>query len=139
MGDRKSETLSMWFQQQSGKWLDLVVAGRVFGGRHGESPQRPRGYRYDARSLLIYFNTTEVLKIVEPDDFVFGEYGQFIVPRAKVVSFGWHYYGRPPTAEYRCEEIYRWVGNMVEMSHTGPLMPCEERFPFQSGPFVELR
>jgi hypothetical protein len=100
--------------------------------------QSPREFDFDGRTLRVWFATTELLTVAEPSDFVLGEYGQLIVPRAEAATFGWHYYGRPKTPETWCEVVYQLSQDWVLMWRSGPLPPSEELFQFDMQRFVEL-
>jgi hypothetical protein len=138
MNVSNTKVLAAWFGKSRGAYLDVILAGRVFGGRHGESPQQPRDYAYEGQTLRVWFAGTELLTVAEPTDFVLGKDGQLIVPRARTATFGWHYYGRPQTPENWCEEVYELSGDKVLMKRTGPLLPTEEEFPLQGERLVEL-
>jgi hypothetical protein len=133
-----TQILDDWFTSQRGQPHDLVFAGRIFGGRYGESPQYPRDFEFDGRTLSMRFQTTELLSIVEPYGVMLGKQGQLLIRRAKSARFGWHYYGRPPLPENWCEETYLLTNHEVTMRRTGPLSPTEERFELVAVNFVEI-
>ena len=116
--------LTKWFASHKGQCVDVVVAGRVFGGRYGESPQLVRQYELTDMGVIIRFETTEVLTVVNPSMFTLGDHGHLIVPRADEVVFGWHYYGRPQSPENWCEERYcllrRHASSSPEPAHFFP-------------------
>ncbi len=130
--------LRQWFERHRGKYLDVIIAGRTFGGRHGESPQAPRECEFENGELLIQFSTTERLTVFAPSDFMLGKYDQLIVPCAARAVFGWHYYGRDATPENWCEEAYELDNGTVRLTRTGPLNPGTESFEYGDDRFVEL-
>jgi hypothetical protein len=87
-----SAALSEWCEASMGEFFDVVLAGKVFVGRYGESPQRLKHAAMEDRTLRLQFNTTEILRIVEPSGVNFEENGR-LIERAKEVEFGWHSYG----------------------------------------------
>jgi hypothetical protein len=134
----KTQVLEKWFAEQRDQYVDVMIAGRIFGGRHGESMQQVRGCRFDGSVLTIQFATTEQLIVDQPSDFHRGRSGQLIVPHARRAAFGWHYYGRDPIPENWCEEIYEVRGDQVQFTRTGPLLPCEDLFRYGGARFIEL-
>ncbi|MEL7500769.1 MAG: hypothetical protein AAFN77_24465 [Planctomycetota bacterium] len=131
--------LNDWFSEHRNQFLDVIIAGRVFGGRHGESPQSLRELEFDGSTVLIRFATTETLTIETPSAFLRGEYGQLIIPHASRIVFGWHYYGRDPKPENWCELIYEASSNQIQLTRTGPLMPGITQFNYTDNRIVELR
>jgi len=135
----KANIIKKWVEENKENGVDVVIAGRVFGGRHGESPQTPKEFSYVDAVLEIQFNTTELLTIINPSDIILGEYEQLLIPDASKVAWGWHYYGRPQVDENWCEEIYKRQGERIELHRTGPLMPGQETFLYSDNSFIELR
>ena len=84
--------LNTWFELNLGKSFDLVLAGKVFGGRYGESPQKLKGATLEGEKLQLQFNKTETMTILEPRYVSFEENG-LCIERAKIVEFGWHSHG----------------------------------------------
>ena len=134
-----TQRLAAWFTDRRNEYCDLIVAGRIFGGRHGESMQQPTEYDYDGTVLVVNFATTERLAVHSPSEFERGEHGQLIIPRGAKAVFGWHYYGRPQTPENWCEETYESVDDRIQLTRTGLLMPGTEDFQYDGDRFVELR
>ena len=132
------DLLREWLSSNQGKYVDVIIAGRVIGGRLQESPQTPRELVVGDDSFTLRFATTEILVVRNPSGFVLGEYGQLIVPDADEARFGWHYYGRPQVPENWCQEIYRRRGKKVELVREGSLHPGEEGFQYSGEKFVEL-
>jgi len=95
-----------WFNIHRGKYIDIEIAGEIFGGRYGESPQLVYNYDIKSTEYKVYFNPTEILTITAPSSFLIGSNNELVVDKASQVSFGWHYYGRPQTPENWCTEIY---------------------------------
>jgi hypothetical protein len=84
--------LNAWFELNLGKTFDVVLAGRVFGGRYGESLQKLQDATLEGEMLRLRFNTTELMTILEPRSIIFEANG-LSIGRAKMVEFGWHAYG----------------------------------------------
>lgn len=134
----QTDTLQQWFTSKQGKYVDVIIAGRIFGGRSQESPQMPREYTLNGQLLTLRFATTETLVVTKPSGFTLGEYGQLIIPDAEEVQFGWHYYGRPQTPDNWCEEKYKKRRNRIELVRSGPCRPALEDFTYDGDRFVEL-
>jgi len=134
--------LDNWVSQKSGEWVSIVLAGRIFGGRHGESPQEPKEYQYSNRILTIQFGTTESLVVVEPEGVWIDANNELIIPQAKSTMWGWHYYGRKQTPENWCTESYVFnKDNLVQLTVTGPItahIPSSETFFYRGDQFVLL-
>lgn len=129
--------LEKWFGEKKDNYVDIIIAGRVFGGRLGESRQRPRSFQWIGDVLLICFETTERLVIAGIRDVTIGDYNALVIS-AEDARFGWHYYGKPQSPENWCEEIYRKKGNIVVLVRLGALMPGTETFQFDGEDFVKL-
>jgi|YNPNPStandDraft_1061719.scaffolds.fasta_scaffold213042_1 hypothetical protein len=129
--------LEKWFREQQGKYVEIIIAGRVFGGRVGESPQRVRAFQWLGDALCVRFETTERLVIVGIKDISIGDYDALIIS-AEDARFGWHYYGKPQSPENWCEEIYRRQDNIVKFVRLGPLLPGTEIFEYEGEDFVVL-
>ncbi|RZL05503.1 MAG: hypothetical protein EOO89_26300 [Pedobacter sp.] len=132
-----------WVKQTGDKWLDVYVAGVVFGGRPGEAPQVPKDFQVIDNSLLLTFGTTERLWIQEPIGIQISEL-EFSIQSAKVVRWGWHYYGRPQTSLNWCEQVSIVNGNQITKTVLCPLDGGIETkvtvFEFdQSLPIVSVR
>ncbi len=84
--------LNAWCKLNVGKSFDLVLAGRVFGGRYGESLQKLKDATLEDEKLQLRFNTSEILIILEAENISFEESG-LSIGKAKNVEFGWHSYG----------------------------------------------
>ena len=134
----ESDALTEWFAEKRGSYVDVIIAGRVFGGRHGESPQQPQACEFDGSALRIGFGTTEQLIVDQPSGFQRGRDGELVIPYAARAVFGWHYYGRKQTPENWCEEIYEVNDGRIQLTRRGPLMPGVERFAYSGTRFVEL-
>jgi len=132
------DIFAKWFETAKGGWLDVIIADRVFGGRHGESPQTPTSYQIVGPVVQIRFKTTERLTITLPEKAVIGPHRELIVTDAADVRFGWHYYGKPQVPEHWCEEIYHRVGDLVQLTRIGPLSPSYEEFEYSGREFVKL-
>lgn len=155
--------LDAWLKSARGHAFDLVIAGRIFGGRAGESPQRPEAYIVTAEGLVLQFGGatvvpfteldgrrhplrqggTERLTLARPSGLSVDAGGSLQIARAAEARFGWHYYGRPQLPENWCEDRYRLQGDEVERTVTGPCREAHrrsfpERFPLPDGPFVQL-
>jgi hypothetical protein len=155
--------LDAWLARARGHSFDLVIAGRIFGGRPGESPQRPERYTLTAEGLVLHFGGamvvpftepdgsthplrqggTERLSLVQPSGLSHSSDGALRIDRAEEACFGWHYYGRPQREENWCEDHYRLLSGVVERTVAGPIRdayrrPLPERFPLPQGPFVQL-
>lgn len=121
MDDAGRQAFDGWFDSLQGRWVSVVLAGRIIGGRYGESPQTPRAYSYAAGTLRIEFATTELLTVERPSDVQQRGDGSLIIPQADSATFGWHYYGRPQTPENWCEMRYRREGDKYCFEQSGPI------------------
>lgn len=116
--------LESWFAVNRGWPCDLNFGGRIFGGRYGESRQVPRSYTWRKGALCIRFSTTEKLKVEDPAGLSICR-GDLVISDAALVSWSWHYYGRPQIPHNLCIETYRRDGDMVRMTRSGPLSKSE--------------
>ena len=132
------DVISRWLDANCDRFVDVTIAGRIFGERHGESPQTPRRWTHTDTTVTIHFGTTEILTVTHPDSFTLGEHSQLMVPRAETVLWGWHYYGRPQIDDNWCTELFSVDGNLVTLERNGPLMPGVERFDFSGANLLEL-
>jgi|GEM_PF-3291720 len=134
--------LDNWITKKRDESVSIVLAGRVFGGRYGESPQKPKDYEYVKNTLTLKFGTTEILEIVEPESALVGSQHELIIPRAKSALWGWHYYGRKETQENWCTCTYAInITNMVHLTVKGPIssrIPANEIFLYNDDKFVLL-
>ena len=119
--------ISRWVAARAGKYADVVIAGRVFGGRYGESPQCIRSARFAGTSLRIEFDPSEILTILEGEDFHLDP-STLIVRKVKGIVFGWHYYGRPRTQENWCELRHSFFSDKISISAIGPTPNSTEFF-----------
>ena len=155
--------LDSWQHASRGHTFDVVIAGRIFGGRSGEAPQRPESYQITPDGLRLFFGGgievpfaqadgtrmmlrqggTERLVVLRPDSLITESDGSLQLGRAEEVIFGWHYYGRPQTEENWCEDRYRLEGDLVTHAVIGPIRTARgrsfpERFPYPGDPFVRI-
>lgn len=112
--------LLSWIDQRKGTYVDVVLAGKVFGGRFGESPQRIASASFSGTALRIEFSPTERLWVDDPAGIDFRSTGLFIRQASRVV-FGWYYYGRPQTPDNWCERHYEFTDGRVSFFGKGPL------------------
>jgi len=155
--------LDSWLDRSRGQTFDVVIAGRIFGGRSGEAPQQPNSYQITPDGLQIFFASgvevqfvqpdgtrmtlrqggTERLIILRPDSLIAESDGSLQIGRAEEVIFGWHYYGRPQIEENWCEDRYRLECGLVMHVVIGPIRSARglsfpERFPYPGEPFVRI-
>lgn len=134
-------TIKRWLRLNLDHYRDIVLCGRVFGGRHGESPQLPRRYSCDKDVLRLYFATTEVLTVVSfASPFIHAD-GSLVIPDAHSVTFGWHYYGREQTPGNWCEVTYTRRSGTVHVVMSGPIVPhgpASEIFQYHGDEFVKI-
>jgi hypothetical protein len=154
--------LATWLTRAKDKLFDIVIAGKVFGGRPGEAPQTPREFTLTGDGFVIHFGGghsvtitdatgrtgptiqvggTETLTVIHPSGVSIGPAGELVVTSADEVRFGWHFYGRAQTEENWCVEAYKRKNTQVEYTVTGPITPYlrttfPEVLPPPSGPFV---
>lgn len=131
-------TLRQWMKQSAARYFDIEIAGRTFGGRHGEAMQRPEAYQLLGSILLIRFAGTERLLVTRPSGLKIGADGDLVIRGADDVRFAWHYYGRPRLPENWCEEIYRRRAGKIEFVRLGPLLPRAGTFSISNMPMVHL-
>jgi hypothetical protein len=154
--------LDSWLHASRGHTF-VVIAGRVFGGRPGEAPQRPEAYQITPDGLLLFFGGaveapfvqadgspamlrqggTERLVLLRPSAVSTESDGSLRIGRAEEAIFGWHYYGRPQAQENWCEDRYRLDADVVMHAVTGPIRTARgpsfpEQFPYPGDPFVRL-
>ena len=132
------DVIARWLDANRDGYVDVIIAGRIFGGRHGESPQSPKRWAQSDDAVAIHFGTTELLTITKPTAFTLGEHTELLVPNAVAVLWGWHYYGRPQTDANWCTELFSVDGDNVTLERNGPLMPGVDRFDFSGANLIEL-
>jgi hypothetical protein len=120
-----------WIKLTEKKWLSIIVAGQIFGGRPGEAPQTPKGFQIISDTLLITFNTTERLWVKNPVGIEINT-GKLTIKSAKIIRWGWHYYGRPQTDLNWCEEVF--IVNKDEITKTD-LAPLDGQLETQTKTF----
>lgn len=115
-------TFKEWFKNHKDKYINVEIAGEIFGGRYGESPQLVRDYEIIEPNIKIYFGPSEILIITNPSSVMIGRDNELIVDKAEQVIFGWHYYGRSRIPENWCTETYELKENgFVECNLNGPI------------------
>ncbi len=117
-----------WIERTEKSWLNIYIAGQVFGGRPGEAPQTPKDFQIIGDTLLITFSRTERLWVKNPVEIKI-QNNKLTIQSATVVRWGWHYYGRPKTDLNWCEEIY--IVNEQEIIKTD-LTPLDSRLETQT-------
>ena len=138
MNETELQSIEAWFAKRKGKWVNVVLAGQIVGGRFDESPQIPRDFSYHDSTLKISFDTTEVLIVERPTGVLLANDDALTIHRASRVTFGWHYYGRPQISENWCEERYRLAEETIHYERTGPLSPTKYDLSVSDGNLVEL-
>ena len=110
------KTLKQWFKLKP-EFVDIVMAGRIFGGRYGESTQQPESFFCGANFLRINFEPYEILTIFNPGEVSLDQDMDLVIDTASEVRFGWYYYGRDPISKNWCEDIYinkkKYVENIL--------------------------
>lgn len=109
-----------WVKLTEQNWLNIFIAGQVFGGRPNEAPQQPNKFQILEDTLLITFKRTERLWIKNPTYIKFDN-NQLTIQTAKIIRWGWYYYGRPQTDLNWCEEIYIVDKDKVTKTELTPL------------------
>jgi hypothetical protein len=150
--------LDRWLANARERDFDVILAGKVFGGRPGEAPQRPEAFTLTDEGFVLRFGGaymttlteqdgsrrtypqrgTETLTVLHPTAVQITPAGELIVPRAAEARFGWHYYGRPQIPENWCEVTYRLSGEAVEVTRAGPSAAASLSFPLAGTAFVRL-
>jgi hypothetical protein len=118
--------LNAWCELNLGKSFDLVLAGRVFGGRYGESLQKLNDVTLDGEKLHLRFNTTEMMTILEPRSISFEANG-LSIERAKKVEFGWHSYGTEEKPQNWQTIRYQESGTQVSIERTSATLVETEK------------
>jgi hypothetical protein len=103
--DRLSAFL-VWFNNHKDKYINIEIAGEIFGGRYGESPQSVRDYEVSEQNITIYFESSERLIITNPSSLMIGSRNELCIDKAEKVFFGWYFYGRSRIMENWCTETY---------------------------------
>jgi len=116
------EVIKSWIASRGGRWCDVVLAGYVFGGRHGESPQEPKGFKVLSDGTIeIYFGTTERLTVTGPRGIRVSDDNSLVIDDADRACFGWHFYGRPQSDVTWCEEIWERIDDTYRRQSRGIL------------------
>lgn len=127
--------------------LDVVIFGHIFGGKPGEAPQDFRTFELDAETLTLFFNTTEKMEIFGAESIELDYSGALMIPIAKKIVWGWHWYGRSQTPANWCTYTYiLQEDGDVWVSVEGPIREQLSRFgnpdrkyPRSNHPAVQLR
>jgi glyoxylate carboligase len=110
------KTLKQWFKLKP-QFVDIIMAGRIFGGRYGESTQQPESFLCGDKFLRINFEPYEVLTVFKPGEVSLNQDMDLVIDIASEVRFGWYYYGRDPISKNWCEDIYinkkKYVENIL--------------------------
>jgi hypothetical protein len=111
-----------WFNNNRGKHINIEIAGEIFGGRYGESPQLVYDFEISEQKIKIYFEPSEKLIITNPSLVMMGSDNELIVSKSAQVEFGWHFYGKLRIQENWCTVTYDLKENdLVEYKCTGPI------------------
>lgn len=138
---RDKKVFVNWFTLNRGRYITLEMAGNIFGGRYGESPQLLRNFDYSQHNeLTIFFDTTETLVIVNPSNIKIGNNKELVIDKAEQISFNWHYYGRPKIPENRCSEVYILKDECLEYKTSGPVsnFPKDRTFQLNNNSMLKL-
>jgi len=130
------EKFNNWIKQTEKNWLNIFIAGEVFGGRPGEAPQQPKDIEIFNDTLLITFKGTERLWIKKPVGIKI-ENNKFTVQAAETIRWGWHYYGRTPSNLNWAELLYISDKDKIRKAEIIPLdspFECKiDTFTFDQG------
>ena len=107
------KTLKRWFKLKP-KYVDIIMAGRIFAGRFGESTQQPQSFFCGDKFLRINFDPYEILTVFNPGEVSLNQDYDLVIDVASEVRFGWYYYGRDQISKNWCEDIYINKKNYVE-------------------------
>ena len=134
-----AESLFAWVPRQRERWLNLWIAGRVFGGRPGEAPLEIANATFDGATARLYFDGGEVLVVERPSEFVTAD-GGLTIPDAIQVRFGWYWYGSEQAPENWCELVYTLMDDEVSVTATGPAASWHpsSHFSLDKQPMVRL-
>lgn len=120
--------MDAWLATRRETHVDVIIAGRLFGGCHGESPQIVKSYELRDSQLVIYFGTTETLIVDHPHSVRINERNELLIPQAREVLWGWHYHGREQSPENWCTRRYSISPNgMVSVTEHGPAAQFRSR------------
>jgi hypothetical protein len=133
-----TEVLRAWLESHRDTWVDVEIAGRVFGGRHGESPQRPTGVQVSSDAVVITFGTTERLTVQRPTSIDIRGDSELVIQDGESATWEWHYYGRPQVPENRSRKVYTRRGGEVMVSSQGPMATPLEKWRLGRSPLVRL-
>jgi hypothetical protein len=131
------EALRSWSESHVGQSFDVVLAGTVFGGRYGESPQTLRQATFEGETLCLMFNTTEKLTIIEPREVILVTHG-LSVAKAAVVEFGWHSYGTDEKPEDWRTLLYQPAAGQYTLESTTSTKTTTEYLDQKSKYVVQL-
>ena len=132
--------LQKWLKLNNGEYVDVILAGRIFGGRVQESPQRPEKFEVKNGVITIYFKGPERLRITKPEKIEIGDFNSLIINNAESATFGWYSYGEQEIPENWCQLTYFKSGSNVNEVHTGPSPMSFEvsTFLYDQNEFVKL-
>src|SRR5262249_4426048 len=132
------DALFEWVARQEARWLDLYLAGQVFGGRPGDAPLELLNATFDGTTARLYFNDGEMLVVEQPSGFLTAD-GRLTVPVAAEVRFGWSF-GLERTRDNWSELVYTLTNDEVSVASTGSAARwnAATRFPLGRQSMVRL-
>lgn len=133
------DIIETWIASHGGRWCDVLLAGFVFGGRHGESPQEPKRHQIlPDGTIEIHFGTTEKLTVTAPRGIRVSDNDSLVISDADRACFGWHYYGKPQSDETWCEEIWVRIDDFYHRQSRGILTEAQTSVPANHADIVRL-
>jgi hypothetical protein len=128
------EIFKSWADKYKHRRMTLIMGGRIFGGRYGETMPKLERHVVEAGRMLLFFDEQETLEVVNPGSValvaelmpgIFSQKGlpedeTLVVRLCDRLRFTWYSYGRPPTSENLCEEVYEYdsgSGNITYQEH----------------------
>ena len=132
------DALFEWVAGQHARWLDLYLAGQVFGGRPGDAPLELLNATFDGTTARLYFDDGEMLTVEQPSGFIIAD-GRLTVPVAAEVRFGWSF-GLERTRDNWSELVYTLSNEEVSVTSSGPAANwnAATRFPLAKQSMVRL-
>jgi hypothetical protein len=132
------DVISSWIAASRERHFDIIIAGRTFGGRHGEAMQTPVAYQIVGAILVVRFMGAERLAVSDPSGPSIGHDGELVIRDGSEARFSWFYYGRPQLPQNLCEDVYQKLGKGIVFTRIGPLFPTTVSFLYAGDEFVKL-
>ena len=113
------EILSSWLLMSKGQDFLLVIADRISGIHGWKGKHRPIAYHLNGSMLIIEFDESEELTIVDATGLDLDSNGVLMVRDASEVRFIWHSHDDLQQTDSLAEEVFQKIGRTIYFYRTG--------------------